>query len=207
MSRKRSLPIIVVYVASLVVTIALLVSWIVYVLQSVSTINQLAGRLGSGERDLPLGRADRRLRPRGSPHRRPHLPARPGAQRAQLFAEAGGVRLQHHPRDEVAGGRHQASRADAARHRRDARRRQPLGRLHPAAGDPHGDARGQCAREQPPRRAEEGDARAAGRTGALLCRATSTTCGDRWRAGGSASRSMSRPKRSSSAAPMRSIAS
>jgi two-component system, OmpR family, phosphate regulon sensor histidine kinase PhoR len=48
MSRKRSLPIIVVYVASLVITIALLVSWIVYVLQSVSTINQLAGRLASG---------------------------------------------------------------------------------------------------------------------------------------------------------------
>lgn len=46
MRRKRFLRIIVVYVASLVVAIALLVSWIVYVLQSVSTINEMARRVG-----------------------------------------------------------------------------------------------------------------------------------------------------------------
>jgi signal transduction histidine kinase len=44
--RKRSARIIAVYVASLVVTVALLVSWIVYVLQSVETINAAAERLG-----------------------------------------------------------------------------------------------------------------------------------------------------------------
>lgn len=50
MSRKRFSSIIAVYVASLIVTIALLVSWIVYVLQSVSTINAMAQRVGgSGE--------------------------------------------------------------------------------------------------------------------------------------------------------------
>jgi signal transduction histidine kinase len=46
MRRKRFARIIVVYVASLAVTIALLVSWIVYVLQSVSTINDMARRVG-----------------------------------------------------------------------------------------------------------------------------------------------------------------
>jgi signal transduction histidine kinase len=44
--RKRFASIIVVYVASLVVAIALLVSWIVYVLRSVSTINTMAQRVG-----------------------------------------------------------------------------------------------------------------------------------------------------------------
>jgi two-component system phosphate regulon sensor histidine kinase PhoR len=44
--RKRSARIIVVYVASLVVTVALLVSWIVYVLQSVEAINTAAERIG-----------------------------------------------------------------------------------------------------------------------------------------------------------------
>jgi signal transduction histidine kinase len=47
MRRKRFARIIVVYVASLVVAIALLVSWIVYVLQSVSTINDMARRVGA----------------------------------------------------------------------------------------------------------------------------------------------------------------
>ena len=46
MRRKRSARIITVYVASLVVTVALLVSWIVYVLQSVAAINMAAERLG-----------------------------------------------------------------------------------------------------------------------------------------------------------------
>lgn len=46
MRRKRSARIIAVYVASLVVTVALLVWWIVYVLQSVEAINSTAERLG-----------------------------------------------------------------------------------------------------------------------------------------------------------------
>jgi signal transduction histidine kinase len=44
--RKRFASIIVVYVLSLVFAIALLVSWIVYVLRSVSTINTMAQRVG-----------------------------------------------------------------------------------------------------------------------------------------------------------------
>jgi two-component system, OmpR family, phosphate regulon sensor histidine kinase PhoR len=45
-TRSRSVRIIVVYVLSLVVTLALLVYWIVYVVQSGSTINEYAARLG-----------------------------------------------------------------------------------------------------------------------------------------------------------------
>jgi two-component system sensor histidine kinase VicK len=46
MRRKRSARLIVSYVLSLVVTVTLLVSWIVYVLLSGSRINELAARLG-----------------------------------------------------------------------------------------------------------------------------------------------------------------
>jgi signal transduction histidine kinase len=45
-TRSRSARIIVVYVLSLVVTLALLVFWIVYVVQAGSTINEYAARLG-----------------------------------------------------------------------------------------------------------------------------------------------------------------
>ena len=47
--RKRSARLIVSYLLSLVVTLALLVSWIVYVILSASRINELAGRLGTTE--------------------------------------------------------------------------------------------------------------------------------------------------------------
>ena len=67
-----------------------------------------------GRREHPLDRARRRLRALLPAHRRPHLAARPGARRAPLLAQAGGVRLQRHPRAEVAARRHQAARADAA---------------------------------------------------------------------------------------------
>jgi signal transduction histidine kinase len=46
MRRKRSVRLIVSYVLSLVVTLALLVSWVIYVLLSGSRINELAVRLG-----------------------------------------------------------------------------------------------------------------------------------------------------------------
>ena len=51
MPRKRSTQIVVSYVASLLVTISLLVGWVIYVLSSISTINDFASRLGgwSGE--------------------------------------------------------------------------------------------------------------------------------------------------------------
>jgi len=49
MRRKRTARLIVSYVVSLVVTLALLVSWIVYVVLSASRINELAGRLGTTE--------------------------------------------------------------------------------------------------------------------------------------------------------------
>jgi len=46
MRRKRLARLIVSYVLSLIVTLALLVSWVVYVLQSGTRINELAARLG-----------------------------------------------------------------------------------------------------------------------------------------------------------------
>ena len=46
MPRKRSRQIVFSYVLTLLVTIALLVGWVIYVLRSVSTINELASRLG-----------------------------------------------------------------------------------------------------------------------------------------------------------------
>ena len=46
MSRKRPQQIVVSYVLTLLVTIALLVVWVIYVLRSISTINELASRLG-----------------------------------------------------------------------------------------------------------------------------------------------------------------
>lgn len=46
MPRKRSQQIVFSYVLTLLVTIALLVGWVIYVLQSISTINELASRLG-----------------------------------------------------------------------------------------------------------------------------------------------------------------
>src|SRR5262245_58682331 len=48
MRSKRSIRIIVSYVLSLVVALALLVWWIVYVLQASATINRFAERLGGG---------------------------------------------------------------------------------------------------------------------------------------------------------------
>lgn len=46
MPRKRSRHIVFSYVVTLLVTIALLVVWVIYVLRSISTINELASRLG-----------------------------------------------------------------------------------------------------------------------------------------------------------------
>ena len=46
MPRERSRRIVFSYVLTLLVTIALLVGWVIYVLRSVSTINELASRLG-----------------------------------------------------------------------------------------------------------------------------------------------------------------
>ena len=46
MPRKRSQQIVFSYVVTLLVTIALLVGWVIYVLRSISTINELASRLG-----------------------------------------------------------------------------------------------------------------------------------------------------------------
>jgi two-component system phosphate regulon sensor histidine kinase PhoR len=45
-SRKRRTPILVAYVLSLIVTIALLVVWVVYVVSSVSHVRAMAGRVG-----------------------------------------------------------------------------------------------------------------------------------------------------------------
>ncbi|MBL8139730.1 MAG: hypothetical protein JNM38_01365, partial [Acidobacteria bacterium] len=47
MTSRRSTRIIVSYVLSLLVTIALLVYWVVYVVSSMSTINELAQRVGA----------------------------------------------------------------------------------------------------------------------------------------------------------------
>src|SRR5205085_31444 len=44
--RKRRSPIVVAYVLSLLVTIALLVVWVIYVVRSVSRIRAIAGRVG-----------------------------------------------------------------------------------------------------------------------------------------------------------------
>ena len=50
MPRKRSQQIVFSYVLTLLVTIALLVVWVIYILRSISTVNELAARLGgSGE--------------------------------------------------------------------------------------------------------------------------------------------------------------
>jgi len=46
MSRKRRSPIVAAYVGSLLVTIALLVGWVVYIVRSVSRIHAVAGRVG-----------------------------------------------------------------------------------------------------------------------------------------------------------------
>jgi signal transduction histidine kinase len=46
MPRKRSVRLIVSYILSLVVTLAMMVSWIVYVLQAGSRLNELASKLG-----------------------------------------------------------------------------------------------------------------------------------------------------------------
>jgi signal transduction histidine kinase len=46
--RKRRFPIVAAYVLSLLVTIALLVVWVVYVTQSVARVRSLAGRVGVG---------------------------------------------------------------------------------------------------------------------------------------------------------------
>ena len=47
MHAKRSLPVVITYVLSLLATIALLVAWVVYIVRSGSRIEQLAGRLGA----------------------------------------------------------------------------------------------------------------------------------------------------------------
>jgi two-component system, OmpR family, phosphate regulon sensor histidine kinase PhoR len=46
MARKRSWPIVTTYVLSLLVAVALLVVWVVYVVQSVTVIREVAGRVG-----------------------------------------------------------------------------------------------------------------------------------------------------------------
>src|SRR4051794_18577380 len=46
MARKRRSPFIVTYVLSLVVTIALLVVWVVYIVRSVARVREVAGRVG-----------------------------------------------------------------------------------------------------------------------------------------------------------------
>jgi two-component system phosphate regulon sensor histidine kinase PhoR len=46
MSRKRRLPIVFAYCLSLLITIALLVGWVVYVVQAVERVRQLADRVG-----------------------------------------------------------------------------------------------------------------------------------------------------------------
>ena len=44
--RKRRSPIVIAYVLSLAVTIALLVVWVVYVVRSVARVRAIAGRIG-----------------------------------------------------------------------------------------------------------------------------------------------------------------
>jgi signal transduction histidine kinase len=52
MHAKRSLPVVITYVLSLLATTALLVAWVVYIVRSSSRIEQLAGRLGTGSGGL-----------------------------------------------------------------------------------------------------------------------------------------------------------
>ena len=47
MHSKRSLPLVVTFVLSLLATIALLVAWVVYIVRSSTRLEQLAGRLGA----------------------------------------------------------------------------------------------------------------------------------------------------------------
>lgn len=46
MKRKRRSPIVAAYVLSLIVTIALLVAWVIYIVRSVARIHAMAGRVG-----------------------------------------------------------------------------------------------------------------------------------------------------------------
>jgi signal transduction histidine kinase len=55
MHAKRSLPVVITYVLSLLATTALLVAWVVYIVRSSSRIEQLAGRLGAASGGLPRG--------------------------------------------------------------------------------------------------------------------------------------------------------
>ena len=48
MRRKRRSPIVAAYVLSLIVTIALLVVWVIYIVRSVARIHAMAGRVGVG---------------------------------------------------------------------------------------------------------------------------------------------------------------
>jgi two-component system phosphate regulon sensor histidine kinase PhoR len=46
MTRKRRFPIVVAYCLSLLITIALLVGWVIYIVQAVERVRELAGRVG-----------------------------------------------------------------------------------------------------------------------------------------------------------------